>query len=371
MISILKNILNNRKVILFLFLIGFVNVIFISVFCSDYFYRGDTAGYIETAQWLGGDKSVEVLPYRLLKPMGLIMPMFFEKIGLMGEYGLQFQNVIFYFLAIILLFDLVFELTKNKRQSIFAVILFITAWPFLGNALSFLTDMTGWFFYLFPAWLLVKLHYSEKVNFYYCFLLGFITGIGFLFKESAIAFLFLMLGYLIFLNKEKLLDRIKLLTICGLAFFVPVLISSFFVYQAVGYTFLDWFFRSGGTIIPDYSYYGFGELFFNIGITFTIGWFFVFFGIIKEVKEQDKLRIKWILAFILPALSGFVWCVSIARILYIAFPLLVLLGSGGLIFIENRKGKFLSIILLFIFVLFNFLAPRIATYSQVRDFFNI
>ena len=182
--------LQNKKIIYFLLFIGLINALLIGFFYNDHFYRGDTADYVETAQWLGGDTAVEALPHRLLKPMGLIVPMIFEKAGVLGEYGLQFQNIIFYFLSIILLFDLIVILSGKKRQGFYATILFMTAWPFLTNALSYLTDMAGWFFYLLPVWLLVKLYKKEKLNLMVYFWLGALTGLGFLFKESAIAFLF-------------------------------------------------------------------------------------------------------------------------------------------------------------------------------------
>ena len=91
----------------------------------------------------------------------------------------------------------------------------------------------------------------------------------------------------------------------------------------------------------------------------------------RAYKDSSaRVGLGWILAFVLPSLSGLVWCVLDARILFIAFPLLVLLGSGGLIYIENKLGKVLAIVLLAICVIFNFVAPHIVSFTQLQSFFS-
>lgn len=364
---LLDNFLQNRKIVYGLLLIGLINAVLIAAFYSGHFYRGDTPEYIETARWLAGDKTAEVFPERVLKPLSLTLPMLFEKFGWLGEHGLQFQNIIFYFLSIVLLFDLVLALTLNRKQAVFAVVLFITAWPFLNNALSYLTDMAGWFFYLLAVWLIIKLHQANKMLLIrHAAMLGFVTGIGFLFKESAVAAGFFYFGYLLFVNKEIISKRIASLIVFGLAFFLPVIISSIWAYRLSGYTFLDWYVKTWSNPF----YYTALNVFLNIGITFLLAWFFVLWGVIAEWKEKNRERLRWFLAFLLPSLCSFIWSFPGARILYIAFPLLVLLASRGLIFIERRRGRTLAVILLVICVAFNFIAPKIASFSQLRAFFG-
>ena len=58
---------------------------------------------------------------------------------------------------------------------------------------------------------------------------------------------------------------------------------------------------------------------------------FVLFGILKEFTLRNRERIKILLSFILPSLSAFLWVYPHNRMLFIAFPLLVLLGSSGIL----------------------------------------
>jgi len=364
---IFENILNNRKIIFILLIIGIANVFFIYFFYSDHFYRGDTQSYVETAKWLGGDKNAQVYPYRLLKPLGLLLPALFEKFNLGGEFGLQFQNLILYFLSIILIFDLILYFYKDKFQALLGAILFLTAWPFLTNAISYLTDMAGWFFYVLSIWLILKLHQVKEINPKFSFLLGLVGGVGFLFKESAIASLFFYFGYLFFINESEFKEKVKLFVVYCLGAFLPVLISSVIIFMITGYTFWDWF-RSNWA---GRDYYNLTDILLNGILTFMLGWLFLALGIFKEFKEKNKQRLKWFLAFLLPSLNWAFWSFPAARIMYVAFPLLVFWGSNGLVFIKEKIGNFFLALFLSVYVILNFFLSQIINYHQIRSIFNL
>ena len=360
---IFENILENKKIILFLLIIGLVNAFFIGLIYQGHFYRGDTPSYVEAVQWLNGERLSTTSEHRILKPLSLVVPLFFEKIGLKAEYGLQFQSIIFYFLSIVLVFDLVFSLYNNKKQDILGVVLFLTAWPFLTNALAYLTDIAGWFFFLLTVWLLIRLHVLEKISPLIFLWLGIIGGIGFLFKESAIASLFFYFGYLVFVYKKSIKERVVLFSFCLSGFFIPVLISSFIVFIKTSYTFFDWYKANWQQTL----YYNFAEVILNGILTFMLGWLFIFFGIWREWKEKNKQRIKWLLALLLPSICWIFWSFPAARMMYIGFPLLVLLGSRGLIF--SRKKPVLVFSLLFLYILLNFFLPSFLSYNELRMLF--
>jgi hypothetical protein len=95
----------------------------------------------------------------------------------------------------------------------------------------------------------------------------------------------------------------------------------------------------------------------EIGRVLLIGWIFVLFGILKEFTLKNRERVKILISFIPPSLSAFLWVYPHNRMLFIAFPLLVLLGSFGILrdYKNQKTNKIVELSFLSGYFLINYI----------------
>lgn len=346
-----------KKYFLFSLIFALLNAALLLVFFVARFDHTDTPQYISTIENIAGDESAEIYPYRLLKPLPIFIGVILTKFTA-AENTLIIQNILFYFLSVILVYLLICRIYRNEKQAFYGTVLYGTAYPMLAYGLASLTDLPGWFFFL--ATVLLSLKFLKNADFKTAGLAGLVAGFGMLFKEStaaaAIFFVFLVFILAPFPFKEKL----KYICVFSLAFSFPVLISSIVIYQFYSVSYLDWFKHawSGAGIEVSGHFYMVSPLriLIEIGRVFSLGWLFVLLGAIKESVGKNRERIKILFVLLLPSLSFFTWSYPHNRMMYIAAPLLVLLGSFGILrnFKNPKTNIFVEASLLFLYVFANY-----------------
>jgi len=344
-----------RKYLLISLIFAAINVILLLVFFVPRFNHPDTLQYVSTIKNISGDEGSEIFPFRILKPMPILIAALLNPI-LSPENALVAQNVIFYFLSVWLVFLLVCKIYKNEKQAFYGTVLYGTAYPMLAYGLAVLTDLSGWFFFLLTV--LLGLNFLKNPSFKIAFLSGLLAGFGMLFKESVAAAPIFFAGLVFIAAPISLKEKFKYILVFGSAFIIFPAINSIILYKLYSYSYWDAFRLGGVNAKSSNSFYIISPLriVIEIGRVLLMGWIFVLFGAWKEFILKNIERIKFLLAFIPPSLSVFLWVYPHNRMLYIAFPLLVLLGSSGLLrnYKNSRINAFVEIILLSAYVLISY-----------------
>jgi hypothetical protein len=264
--------------------------------------------------------------------------------------------VIFYFLSVWLIFLLICRVYKNEKQAFYGTVLYTTAYPMLAYGLVALTDLSGWFFYLFS--ILISLNFLKGPQKETALLAGLVAGLGMLFKENLVAAPIFFLGLVFLATKLSPKEKLKYVLLFGVAFTFPNLINNIILYQLYSFSLWDWYKMA----IGDEGVYAYGSLriIFEIARMFLMGWIFVLLGILKEKerKSRNLERTQILLALLPPSLSFFLWPFPHNRIAYIAAPLLVLLGSFGLLGRNSNQKvrKVTEFALLFLYSALNYTA---------------
>ncbi|MDI6591892.1 MAG: glycosyltransferase family 39 protein [Patescibacteria group bacterium] len=331
-----------------LVLLSALNVPAALYFFSEYIERGDTLSYVQTIKYFLGESEAPALPI-LVKPLSMVTASVLALL-VSPRTALFLQNLIFYFASSILVFKIIERLYFNKKQALYGACLFFTSFPVLSNGLSFLTDMTGWFFGLLVIYLTLNFYFKPSLNL--ALLGGFFSGIGFLFKESGVAgalfFIFLILISGKFLWREK----IKYIFLFSVFLILPILISSLLIYNAFHYSYLDWYRQNLAS-----GFNNFFEISEQFLAMFLLGWIFIARGTWKAWKERGEARERSLilLALIPLAFLGLLWPYSASRILFLGAAPFLILGSRGLLFREKKK-EIISILLI---VFSNYALPNL------------
>lgn len=345
---------NFKKYLAFSLIFAAINAILLLVFFVPRFNHTDTQQYVATIKYLSGEPSGELFLHRILKPLPLLISVpltsFFSI-----EDTLIFQNLIFYFLSVWLIFLLIYRIYQSERQAFYGVVLYAGAYPMLAYGLAELTDLSGWFFYILSVFL--SLNFLKNPNLKTAVLPGFVAGLGMFFKESTAAAPIFFTTLLFFATQNPLKEKLKYFSYFGIAFFTPVLINSVIIYKIYHYSYFQWYWNIShhGESSGFYAY-SFLRTTIEAGRVFVFGWIFFILGILKEIKSKNQERQKVLLSFVPPSLSFFLWSFPHNRIIFIAAPILVLLGSLGVL--RNFKNSKIAIsaelLSLFLFVLINY-----------------
>jgi hypothetical protein len=346
-----------RKYLLLSLILALLNATILVIFFVPRFDHTDTREYVATIKYISGQSGGELSAHRILKPLPILIGAALTSI-LSAENTLIVQNLVFYFLSVWLIFLLIYRFYQNEKQAFYGTVLYTGAYPMLAYGLAPLTDLSGWFFYLFSVW--IALNFLKKPRLETAILSGFVAGFGMLFKENVAAAPIFFASILFLASQLSIKERIKYILAFGVAFLLFPLVNSMAMYKLYSYSYFDWF-RAGGFHAAHLGgFYAFSSLriLIEIGRVLLIGWIFVLFGVLKEFAHKNIERIKILLAFIPPSLSFFLWGYPHNRIIYIAAPLLVLIGSFGLLR-KYRNTKIITLVelsLVFIYILVNYAA---------------
>lgn len=338
-----------RKYLLISLIIAFINATLLLVFFVPRFDHPDTRQYVSTIEHIAGKQEAELVVYRLLKPLPIFIGVALNSF-LNAKDALIFQNLIFYFLSVWLIYLLVYKLYKNEKQAFYGTLLYVGAYPMLAYGLAALTDLSGWFFYLLSILISLRLLKTPRIK--TVFLAGFVAGLGMLFKENLGAAPIFFVSLIFIATNLPIKEKLKYILIFGISFIILPLINNLTLYKFYSYSYLHWFLQNWQS--------GLAYTALRISIetvrVFLLGWLFVFWGICKEFATKDNERIKILLAFLPPSLSFFLWAFPHNRIMFIAAPLLVSIGSFGLLR-KYRNPKINTLVestLVFIYILVNY-----------------
>lgn len=344
-------------------LIACLNTLGILYFFSESIERSDTPLYVQTIDYFSGKAAVPSLD-RLVKPLSMMSAAGLS--SLFGPRGALFaQNILCYFASIFLVFKIIEKLYSDKKQAFYGAIIFMTSFPMLQNALSFLTDMTGWFFLILVVYL--ALIFYQKPSLKLTVIAGLLSGIGFLFKESGIAGAVFLAFLLLFAPKFKWPQKIKYGAVLFLCAVLPVIFSVFLITQAFHYSYFDWYKANLASSGKDYNLQNIIQ---QLLVMFLLGWVFAIKGFLQEKKNQwaDGDRKIIFLAMIPLFLTGFLWPMPVARVLFLGIMPLVILASYGL---ASFKKPSLEITLLALFVAVNYTLPNIFSIADLSRFLSL
>lgn len=344
-----------KKYILISLIVAVFNASILLFFFVSRLEHTDTEEYAATIQYISGNPDGKLFLHRLLKPAPLLIGSLLIPF-LSPESSLVFQNLIFYFLSVLLVFFLIYRFYHNEKQAFYGTILYSTAYPMLAYGLAPLTDISGWFFYVLI--ILLSLNSLDNFNIKKVFLIGLLAGLGMLFKESLGAAPIFFVSLIFIATRFPIGKKIKYVLVFGLAFIFIPLISGVILYKLYSYSLIDWYLSVARTSESGFFVYTPLRILIEIGRMLIIGWVFVLVGAFKEILKKNKERIKILVSFLPASLSFFFWSFPHNRIIYIAFPLLVLLGSFGLLrnFKNHKINTFIELSLLFLYIFVNYAA---------------
>jgi hypothetical protein len=355
-----------RKYILLTFIVSLLNVLIILLFFVPRLNATDSAQYISTIQHVSGDSSATLYSYRILKPLPILIGVVLLPI-MSAAQALILQNVIFYFATVLLIFLLINSVYKNEKQAFYGTVLFSTAYPVMAYGLSPLTDFGGWFFYILCIYLTII--FFNNPTYKKSFLIGFLGGIGMLFKENLAALLIFLPSFVLLCTHLTVKEKMRHILGFGVAFLSPIFISGIIVYRFFSYSMIQWYIdvslHHEGSSVYAYSPL---RIIIEIGRIFSLGWVFFLVGVTKEIKTKNKERINLLISLVPSSLSFFLWAFPHNRIAFISAPLIVLLGSFGLVelFKKYKFSKYIEISLLLICVLTNyFLVEFLLKYGDI------
>lgn len=345
---------NFRKYLLFSFIFALINAVVLLVFFVSRFDHTDTPQYVSTIKYILGDPAGEVFLHRILNPMPILISAALSPI-LTPANALIAQNLVFYFLSVWLIYLLIFHFYRNGKQAFYGTVLFGAAYPMLAYGLASLTDMAGWFFYLFSVFIALRL--LEKPQLKTAFWAGITAGFGMLFKENVAAAPIFFVSFLLIATQLPPKEKLKYILAFGAAFLCLPIINSIVLYNLYSYFYLDAYLNGGLGAKSGFYMVSFTRILIEIGRVLLVGWLFVLLGVLKELAVKNIERIKILISFLPPSLSFLLWIYPHNRIIYIAFPLLVILGSLGLLraYKNPKINAFIEMTLLSAYILLNYL----------------
>lgn len=338
---VLSEKLKNNKYLIFALFFALLNagVIFL---IFGFQMRGDSRSWIDAIHWFQGQE-VEISPIRMIRPLGPLIAVPFEFLG--AGAGLIVQNIIFYLLGAFLIFKIVELIYRDKKQALLASLFFAVSPTILQYGLTYLVDTGAWFFNLLSIFLTL-LYFKNKdlpagrQGKRLIILNGFISGIGVLMKENG-GLGVLFFGMMVLLSREfSFKDKILKIIHFGIFFIIPIIFVQFLTFKYLHFTYLDLYVAGGAATRGSSIFLIFleylGQLFGVLGIL----WIFFFVGLRGELLEKNKERIKIYLALIPSSFSFVLWSIEAgSRLLFIFFPLGVLLSTRGIVLLTDKLGK--------------------------------
>ncbi len=336
--------------------LALIVILAILVAFSIYFLKpeikGDGETYYEAMQVLSSGKAPQnFTPNRILTTfLGLETAVLFSKI-LGSINGWLVMNIIFYFVACIVFFNLLLKIYDSQKTAIIGSLFLAGNYAMLRFGLNFLMDIGGWTFYaisLFFLW-----NYLESKKRKDILLASVMVGVGGLFKEYSFLGFLPIIGILLYENYKQLFVFIKKSFIPILIMLGPTVILHLLVYLKFGYTYFDWLSSNQehyvySSRLVEYIK-SFGSLLNILGILFICG-----LAVLRKEWANLDFKIKLFLLLIFASLLPiFLWPAITQRILFITAPFIILVS--GLFIKKCEKYWYVFIPILLIYILVSFL----------------
>ncbi len=326
----------SNKYIVFLFCFVVFNILFINFFPQFAApFNSDSEQYLGSAKYFRGLETT-AYPQRLLKP---IMPFLVAVLSPVFGFSAPFLivNSLFYFFIGFLVFKIIKLMFDDDRQALIGSLLFVSAYPMLEYGIAFMTDLAGWFFFVWSVYL--TLLFLKKPSNGLVVANGLVVGLGSLVKESgAMGAVFFGLCVL-FVYRDALWNKVKLIAIFSASFLVLFLPWQAFIYFKFHYTYYTWFaFNWAASPQSQYAKEIIRIVVKSLGATFLLSWLFVLLGVSrwKELVFENR---KIILVLILPSVAFFSHPAVSSRLFYIMGLLLAILASCGFVWFAGAVRK--------------------------------
>ena len=261
-------------------------------------------------------------------------------------------NVLFFFLAILVFYKLVFEIYKDSKTAFFASALLFSNYYIINIYNAFIADMGGRFFLLLTNLLVVKYFLSSRNSYYYLAILS--ASIGVFFKEFGGLGLISLLCLILFL-KINWKEKLKKIILAGVLFSISPFIYHLWFYLHFDFSYFDWYKFN----IYDYTtnnVHGLAIFVKVMGWLFLAGWPFFLWGLWKEYQNSDIKRKMVLIGLITCVSFFFAWPVFMQRTAFVLVPWLSMIAGYGLGFIKN---KYLPFLLLVIYLIINYNIERL------------
>jgi len=316
------------------------NIITLTLFAVSYWFlfdflrwiQYDTEGFIGGARLLFGLEGGIHLQSRLTKPLVLILPGAMEFLfGLHPKFTFLFQNLFCFYFCGIFMYKIIFQITKDNKIAYLGMLAYVMCQPFAVYSLLIQVDIVGWFFGIFTIYLSLKYFENPTLKLKNVFIVGFIVGIGFLAKESAIVGL-IFLSCSILIHKFLIKEKIKLLAFSTIGFMIPFVIS----FLLIEYFYSDSVFKRlkwihGGTEEINLIIFEWKQIFRIIDMylfLYVIGFIVI---IKKRIKTSNNYMLKSVLfTSLLTFVLMLIWPDFIDRILFMIAPFIIIVVAYGI-----------------------------------------
>ncbi|MDO8669441.1 MAG: glycosyltransferase family 39 protein [Candidatus Buchananbacteria bacterium] len=261
-----------------------------------------------------------------------------------GYAGMFFINLIFYFLIILVFYELVKAIYQSHKVALIASVLFFANYCFTNYGPTYRTDIGGWFFFLLTALLAVNYFKTRQKKFFWLAILA--SSVGVLFKEYG-ALGLTTLGILILFLPLTPWQKIKELIKTAILFSIIPVLYYIFVYLKFGFSYIDRYLYAVDATILNTADPGINWsiilLIKVLGWLFLAGWPIFAYGLYQEYKNFDLKRFKILLALLPASIAFLAWPGLTQRIAFIFVPLLSMVSAFGL---SKLKNKYVIILIL-------------------------
>lgn len=314
----------------------------------------DSPSFIGGARLLFGLDGGLDFQSRLTKPLVLILPGFIEFISSINpKYIFLIQNIIFFYLSGFFVYKINKLIFCDDKPAYLGMLIYVTCQPFAIFSLFILSDVAGWFFGIFTIYLTLKYFSKHSVKQTHFALIGFISGIGFLFKESAIIGLIFTFSYILF-QKQKITIKLKNWVIVFAGFIIPVVISYLIIEHFYHDSVIKRILTSHISVANDEFKLSNLKQIYRVIDEY---WFLFLIGIIgvfRSLKASNIIVKSSLITLLISSALMPVWPYLIDRILFMLAPILIIISVRGVL-----KFKHFSMLIVFIGGVLNIISAYI------------
>lgn len=299
----------------------------------------------DAPSYFGGSRLLFKLPgaldfqSRLSKPLTLIVPGFMEwAFNIHPRFTYWSQNILFFYLCGFSIYKLFVVIFKDTKIAFGGMMVYCTCQPLACFSFLILSDVSGWFFGIYSIYLSIKFLLESPQSLKKLWIIGFIVGIGCLFKESAIVGLIFLFTIILF-NPTSIQIKIKQLSIVIIGFLIPFA-TSFFIIQ---HFYADSVIKRmhDGYKDTEHDTFMLSQL-KQIYRVIDVYWFLFLFGLRKvylvlKAKHNTVLLESVLLSIVIIGISMQIWPYLLDRILFMLAPFMVIIILYGLQYFANYK----------------------------------
>ncbi len=290
----------------------------------------DSPSFIGGARMLFGLDGGYDFQSRLTKPLVLVLPGFIEFVASINpKYIFLLQNVVFFYLCGFFIYKINMLVFCDDKPAFLGMLIYVTCQPFAIFSLFILSDVASWFFGVFTIYLTLKYFSERSIKLNHFLLIGFIAGIGFLFKESAIIGLIFTFSYILFLKLDFNV-KLKHFAVVFAGFIIPVVISYFLIEHFYHDSIIKRILTSRISVANDeFKLSNLKQIYRVIDeywFLFLIG----VIGIIRTLKLSNYIVKSALLTLLISGVLMPVWPYLIDRILFMVAPMLIIISVRGI-----------------------------------------